>query len=89
MPLPYLFPISIRKIERKLLYTLQVNFFVKATITFHRTPSLPFTFFVIPKSKMLLRRFRLADFGVDVDVEVALDGGIKEEGWDWDSTGVP
>ena len=40
---------------------------------------------------MLLRRFRLADFGVDVgvDVEVALDGGMKEEGWDWDSTGVP
>ena len=26
------FPITIRKIERKLLYTLQVNFIVKATI---------------------------------------------------------
>ena len=53
----------------------------------HHLPSLTFTFFVIPKSRMLLRRFRLANFGVDV--EVALDGGIKEEGWDWDSTGVP
>ena len=53
--------------------------------TLHRTPSLPFTFFVIPKSRTLLGRFRLADFGVDV--EVTLDGGIAEEGWD--STGVP
>ena len=36
-------------------------------------------------SRTLLGRFRLADFGVDV--EVTLDGGIKEEAGD--STGVP
>jgi len=48
--------------------------------TFHRTPSLPFTFFDIPKSRTLPGRFRLADFAVDV--YVTLDGGIKEEAGD-------
>ena len=61
--------------------------------TFHRTPLLSLTFFVTPKSRRLahgcsrrlLGRFRLVDFGVDV--EVTLDCGITEEAGD--SIGVP